>query len=218
VSAAEEIDRVVPVIRGLAADSRVPVSVDTSKPEVMEAAIEAGAVMVNDVNALRATGAIEAVAGCGGAVCLMHMQGEPGTMQQAPHYGNVVEEVYAFLAERMERCLAAGIAESRIVVDPGFGFGKTLEHNLTLVRNLQRFLDLGRPLLVGLSRKSMIGAILDRAVDERLWGSLALAVMAVERGARILRVHDVGPTVEVIRVATAVVGPDRNADKDGGHG
>ncbi len=218
VCADEEIRRVVPVVRGLVQAGSLPVSVDTSKPEVIEAAMEAGAVIINDVRALRAEGALEAAAGCGAAVCLMHMQGEPGTMQQAPRYRDVVEEVYAFLADRIERSLAAGISEFSIVVDPGFGFGKTLAHNLILARNLERFLDLGRPLLVGVSRKSMIGAILDRAVDERLWGGLALAVMAVERGASILRVHDVGPTVDVIRMAAAVAGLDKDADKDGSNG
>jgi dihydropteroate synthase len=195
---------VVPVIRGLAQATGIPISVDTSKPEVMEAAVEAGATMINDVRALRTGGALRAAATAGVAVCLMHMQGEPRTMQAAPDYENVVEEVYAFLAQRIEACLAAGIEESRILVDPGFGFGKTLAHNLMLMRGLGRLLDLGRPVLVGLSRKSMIGTILDRPVGERLWGSLALAVMAVERGASIVRVHDVAPTVDVLKMAAAV--------------
>ena len=204
VSAQDEIGRVVPVIRKLAESAPVPVSVDTSKPEVIEAAIAAGASMVNDVRALRADGALQAAAAAAVPVCLMHMQGEPGTMQTSPTYRNVVEDVFAFLAERMEACLAAGIGEERIVLDPGFGFGKTLEHNLVLMRGLGRLLDLGRPLLVGVSRKSMIGTMLDRPVDKRLWGSLALAVMAAERGARILRVHDVAPTVDVLKIAAAV--------------
>ncbi|KPK57358.1 MAG: dihydropteroate synthase [Gammaproteobacteria bacterium] len=204
VSAQDEIGRVVPVIRKLAESVPVPVSVDTSKPEVIEAAIAAGASMVNDVRALRADGALQAAAAAAVPVCLMHMQGEPGTMQTSPTYRNVVEDVFAFLAERMEACLAAGIGEERIVLDPGFGFGKTLEHNLVLMRGLGRLLDLGRPLLVGVSRKSMIGTMLDRPVDKRLWGSLALAVMAAERGARILRVHDVAPTVDVLKIAAAV--------------
>ena len=204
VSARDEIGRVVPVIRRLAESAAVPVSVDTSKPEVIEAAVAAGASMVNDVRALRADGALQAAAAAAVPVCLMHMQGEPGTMQASPTYRNVVEEVFAFLAERMEACLAAGIDEERIAVDPGFGFGKTLEHNLILMRGLGRLLDLGRPLLVGLSRKSMIGKLLDRPVDNRLWGSLALAVMAAERGARILRVHDVAPTVDALKIAAAV--------------
>jgi dihydropteroate synthase len=199
---------VVPVIRGLAQATGIPISVDTSKPEVMEAAVEAGATMINDVRALRTGGALRAAATAGVAVCLMHMQGEPRTMQAAPDYENVVEEVYAFLAQRIEACLAAGIEESRILVDPGFGFGKTLAHNLMLMRGLGRLLDLGRPVLVGLSRKSMIGAILDRPVGERLWGSLALAVMAVERGASIVRVHEVAPTVDVLKMAVAVTRAD----------
>lgn len=206
--AREEVSRVVPVIRGLAQATGIPISVDTSKPEVMEAAVEAGATMINDVRALRTDGALRAAATAGVAVCLMHMQGEPRTMQAAPDYENVVEEVYAFLAQRIEACLAAGIEESRILVDPGFGFGKTLAHNLMLMRGLGRLLDLGRPVLVGLSRKSMIGAILDRPVGERLWGSLALAVMAVERGASIVRVHDVAPTMDVLKMAVAVTRAD----------
>jgi dihydropteroate synthase len=208
VPAREEVSRVVPVIRGLAQATGIPISVDTSKPEVMEAAVEAGATMINDVRALRTDGALRAAATAGVAVCLMHMQGEPRTMQAAPDYENVVEEVYAFLAQRIEACLAAGIEESRILVDPGFGFGKTLAHNLMLMRGLGRLLDLGRPVLVGLSRKSMIGAILDRPVGERLWGSLALAVMAVERGASIVRVHEVAPTVDVLKMAVAVTRAD----------
>jgi len=209
VTAEEEIGRVVPVIRELARHSSVPVSVDTSKPEVIEAAVAAGASMVNDVRALRQEGALAAAASAGAVVCLMHMQGQPRTMQSAPNYGNVVEEVFSFLAERIEACLAAGIGESRIVLDPGFGFGKTLEHNLLLLRGLERFQDLGRPLLVGVSRKSMIGAVLDKPVADRLWGSLALAVMSAERGARILRVHDVAATVDALKMVAAVgnVGP-----------
>jgi len=208
VPAREEVSRVVPVIRGLAQATGIPMAVDTSKPEVMEAAVEAGATMINDVRALRTDGALRAAATAGVAVCLMHMQGEPRTMQAAPDYENVVEEVYAFLAQRIEACLAAGIEESRILVDPGFGFGKTLAHNLMLMRGLGRLLDLGRPVLVGLSRKSMIGAILDRPVGERLWGSLALAVMAVERGASIVRVHEVAPTMDVLKMAVAVTRAD----------
>jgi dihydropteroate synthase len=218
VAAEEEIRRVAPVVRRLAETGMAPVSVDTSKPEVIEAVVEAGAVMVNDVRALLADGAIAAAASSGAAVCLMHMQGDPRTMQRRPSYGDVVEEVYDFLARRIEQCLAAGISESRIVVDPGFGFGKTLEHNLVLMRRLDRFLDLGRPLLVGVSRKSMIGTLLDRPVDQRLAGSLALAVVASERGASILRVHDVGPTVDALRIVKAVTGDGRNGHEGGGNG
>jgi len=218
VVADEEIRRVVPVIRGLVETGLAPVSVDTGKPQVIEAAVEAGAVMINDVRALRLDGALVAAASSGAAVCLMHMQGEPHTMQRQPSYGDVVEEVYGFLARRIDRCLAAGISESRIVVDPGFGFGKTLEHNLALMRHLDRFLGLGRPLLVGLSRKSMVGTLLDRPVDQRLWGSLALAVMAADRGASILRVHDVGPTVDALRIIAAVTGDGRIGLEGGGNG
>jgi dihydropteroate synthase len=205
VAAAEEIDRVVPVISALAAAIRLPISIDTSKPEVMEAAAGAGAAMINDVNALRADGALQAAAETGLPVCLMHMQGEPRTMQAAPGYRDVVEDVFEFLARRVDACLAAGIHESRVVIDPGFGFGKTLEHNLLLMNGLARFADLGRPLLVGVSRKSMIGAITDRPADDRVPGGLALAAMAIERGARVLRVHDVRETIDVIRMTAAVL-------------
>ncbi len=205
VCVAEEVDRVLPVIEGLAAATEVPVSVDTSKPEVMRAAARAGASMINDVNALRAEGALLAAAETGLPVCLMHMQGEPRTMQDAPAYDDVVEDVFRFLADRIAACRTAGMDESRIVVDPGFGFGKTLEHNLQLMKGLERITDLGRPLLIGVSRKSMIGAVLDRPVDERLSGGLALGALAIERGARILRVHDVRETMDVIRMTTAVL-------------
>jgi dihydropteroate synthase len=180
------------------------ISVDTRKPEVMAAATRAGAAMINDVNALRAPGALETAAASGAAVCLMHMQGEPGTMQRDPRYGDVVEDVFAFLADRIRCCTEAGMARDRIVVDPGFGFGKSLTHNLRLMRGLGRFSDLGTALLVGVSRKSMIGAVLDRPAGQRLAGSLALAVMAAGRGAHILRVHDVGPTVDALRMMAAV--------------
>ena len=216
VSVAEEIDRVLPVIEGLAAATEVPVSVDTSKPEVMRAAARAGASMINDVNALRAEGALLAAAETGLPVCLMHMQGEPRTMQDAPTYDDVVEDVFRFLADRIAACRTAGMDESRIVVDPGFGFGKTLENNLQRMKGLERITDLGRPLLIGVSRKSMIGAVLDRPADERLSGGLALGVLAIERGARILRVHDVRETMDVIRMTTAVLaaedgrGPNEN--------
>ncbi|UCC13789.1 MAG: dihydropteroate synthase, partial [Gammaproteobacteria bacterium] len=203
----EEFERVMPVIRGLAAKG-VLVSVDTSKPAVMQAAAEAGAVMINDVRALRSEGAVQIAVDSGLAVCLMHMQGQPREMQAAPRYSNVVEEVYAFLSDRIEACLAAGMDLARIVIDPGFGFGKTLEHNLTLMRRLDRFRDLGRPILVGVSRKSMIGAIVGRDVNERLWGSIALGMMAIERGADILRVHDVAPTTDAMKVMRAVSSGD----------
>ncbi len=204
VTADDEMRRVIPVIEALSGNIEAVISVDTTKPEVMAAAIEAGATMINDVNALRAPGALGVAAATDAAVCLMHMQGDPRTMQRDPHYGDVVGEVSAFLAERARQCLEAGISRRRIVVDPGFGFGKTLAHNLRMMRDLDRFLALDLALLVGISRKSMIGAVLDRPVQDRLAGSLALAVFAVVRGARIVRVHDVGPTVDALRMIAAV--------------
>jgi dihydropteroate synthase len=204
VSVAEELDRVVGVIEGLRAASAVPVSIDTSKPEVMRAAVAAGASMVNDVSALRATGALEAVAELGVPVCLMHMQGEPRTMQRAPEYDDIVDDVARFLEQRASACLEAGVEPRNIVVDPGFGFGKTLAHNLQLLRGLRRIADIGYPVLVGVSRKSMIGQILDRDVDQRLYGGLALALLARQNGTAVIRTHDVGPTVDVLNVMEAV--------------
>ncbi len=201
----EELRRVVPVIRALAA-LPVIVSVDTSKPEVMRAALDAGAGLVNDVRGLRARGALQALAGSRAAVCLMHMQGEPTTMQQAPAYGDVVTEVAAFLAAQVQSCLQAGIEPGRIAIDPGFGFGKTLAHNLQLLRGLPRLAATGYPVLVGLSRKSMIGALTGKAVGERLAGGLALALWAVQGGASIVRTHDVGPTIDAISAWSAVSG------------
>ena len=202
VPAAEELRRVVPVIEAIATELPVPVSVDTSKPEVMRAAVAAGASLINDVRALRAPGALEAAAEAGVPVCLMHMRGEPRTMQEAPAYGDVVAEVRAFLLERAAACEAAGIPRGRILIDPGFGFGKTLEHNLALMRRLEAFVGTGFPVLVGVSRKSMIGALAGGApVERRLHGSVAAAVVAACKGAAIVRVHDVAPTVEALRVA-----------------
>lgn len=205
VSAAEELDRLLPVLREVAGWP-VVVSVDTSKPEVMRAALGAGATMVNDVRALREPGALAAVAASGAAVCLMHMQGEPRTMQLAPRYADVVAEVGGFLADRIAACEAAGIDRGRIAVDPGFGFGKTVAHNLELLRGLGRLAALGAPLLVGLSRKSLLGALTGRPVDSRLAGGIAAAVMAYVRGAHIIRTHDVAETVDALRVAAAVTG------------
>jgi dihydropteroate synthase len=202
----EELRRVLPVIERLAEELPVPVSVDTRKPGVMRRALAAGAAMVNDVTALAATGALEAVADSDAAVCLMHMQGQPATMQQAPHYEDVVAEVRAFLRTRAARCAAAGITAERIVVDPGFGFGKTLAHNLELLRGLPAIAADGSPVLVGLSRKSMVGQLTGRAMGERQAGSVALAVLAVANGARIVRAHDVAPTVDALRVAAAAAG------------
>jgi len=201
----EEMARVLPVIEHLRAEFDVPISVDTSKPEVMRAAVAVGAGMINDVAALRAPGAIAAAAEAGVPVCLMHMQGEPRTMQTAPQYGNVVADIIQYLSERVAACEAGGIVRERLLVDPGFGFGKTLAHNLALLRGLAELQRLGLPVLVGMSRKSMLGAVTGRPVDERLAASVAAAVMAVERGARIVRVHDVAATVDALRLWQAVM-------------
>ena len=203
VSAQEELDRVLPVIEGLR-DITVPISIDTWKPEVMRAALAAGASMVNDINALQEEGALAAVAGSDAAVCLMHKQGVPQTMQQQPHYTDVIAEVSAFLRVRISAVEAAGIARDRIVIDPGFGFGKTLAHNLDLLRELETFCALDVPVLAGLSRKSMLGAITGRDVNERLAASVAAAVLAVQRGAAIVRVHDVRETVDALKVWVAI--------------
>lgn len=203
VSASEEMDRVLPVLEGLRDAVRVPVSVDTSKPEVMRAAVRAGAGMVNDVLALRTPESIETIAGLGVPVCLMHLQGEPRTMQQNPVYKNVVEDVCRFLDERVSACEKAGIPRSRLLVDPGFGFGKTLSHNLDLLRNLRTVAGLGAPVVAGLSRKSLIGMATGLPVERRLHASVTLAMLAAQHGARVLRVHDVGPTVEALRMLEA---------------
>lgn len=202
VSVEEEMDRVIPVVEGLR-DAGVALSVDTMKPEVMRAALAAGADMVNDVNALRAPGAMQAVAGTAAGVCLMHMQGEPRTMQVQPQYGDVVAEVASFLAGRVEAAVAAGIDRSRILVDPGFGFGKDLGHNLALFKRLSRFADIA-PVLVGVSRKSMLGAITGREVPERLIPSVTAAILAIQKGAAVVRVHDVKETVDAMAIWRAM--------------
>ena len=209
VSAQEEMDRVLPVIEAIIPEISVPVSIDTSKPEVMRAAIDAGAGLVNDVNALQANGALEAASELGAAVCLMHMRGEPRTMQENPQYSDVVAEVREFLHARIEAAITAGITRKKIVIDPGFGFGKTLDHNLVLLRELRQLQALGVPVLAGLSRKSMIGMALGLPVEQRLHASVALALIAVQNGAKIVRVHDVAATVEAIRMWEAVY-PDSN--------
>lgn len=205
VDEAVEVERVVPVIEGLARVLDVAISIDTSKPAVMAAATAAGACIVNDVYALRAPGARECVAQSGVGVCLMHMRGEPRTMQQNPQYRDVVAEVCEFLENERDACRRAGIAREAIVFDPGLGFGKGLEHNMTLLKELGRVTALGSPLLVGVSRKSFIGRILGRETHERLYGGLGLAALAVSLGARIVRTHDVGPTVDAIRMVSAVL-------------
>jgi dihydropteroate synthase len=199
----QELDRVLPVIESLRRELDVLISIDTMKPAVMTAAIAAGAGLVNDVLALQSPGALEAVAATGAAACLMHMQGTPQTMQHDPHYDDVVKEVGEFLLQRAHSCRQAGIDSDRIALDPGFGFGKTLQHNLQLLRGLDQ-LNSHYPLLVGLSRKSMLGKLLGRPVEQRLAGSLALATLAVARGARIVRCHDVAETLDAVRVAWAV--------------
>ncbi len=199
-----ELARVLPLVERLAAEGTL-VSVDTMKPAVMRAAIAAGAAMINDVRALQAKGAIEAVAGSRAAVCLMHMQGTPRTMQKSPHYGDVVRDVRDFLVQRALMCEAAGIARERIAVDPGFGFGKTMAHNLALLRSLRTFALAGYPVLAGLSRKSMVGEITGRGTSDRLAGSLAAALAAVALGAAIVRVHDVRETVDALKVWGAIV-------------
>jgi dihydropteroate synthase len=200
----EELRRVVPVVEQLRTLTGAVISVDTSKPQVMQAAAAAGAGLINDVRALSMPGALAAAAATDCAVCLMHMRGEPATMQHAPTYGDVVSEVKAFLRERAQACLSGGIAAERVVLDPGFGFGKTLAHNLEIVRRLPELAELGRPLLVGVSRKSSIAALTGRPQGERLYGSLALGLIAVRNGARIIRVHDVAAMVDVLNVARAV--------------
>ncbi|MCG8027935.1 MAG: dihydropteroate synthase [Candidatus Thiodiazotropha taylori] len=209
VTAQQEMDRVIPLIEALAGEIEVPISVDTSKAEVMREAVSAGAGMINDVMALRDSGALQAAAEAAVPVCLMHMQGEPRTMQCNPHYDDVVEDVKTFLQQRLDACLASGIPQDRLIVDPGFGFGKTLSHNLALLDNLQDLELLGVPVLVGISRKSMIGTLLgDRAVEERLYGSLAAAVMAAMKGSAILRVHDVRATADALKIVSAVQAVD----------
>jgi dihydropteroate synthase len=204
VPVTEELNRVLPVIEAIRAELPVLICVDTSKPEVMRAAVSAGADMINDVRALGAEGAIDVVRDLGVPVCLMHMQGEPKTMQVAPAYKDVVGAVRDFLVQRVSACEACGITRDHLLIDPGFGFGKTLEHNLRLLSELGAFVALGLPVLVGLSRKSLIGTLLNKPVGERLYGSLALSVLAALNGAAIVRVHDVGPTVEALKMVAAV--------------
>ena len=206
VSLDDELARVLPVIERLAPRLAVPISIDTRHAAVMRAAVGAGAGLINDVAALREPGTLEAAAALGVPVIVMHMQGEPGTMQQAPHYEDVVGEVAAFLSQRAAACEQAGICKDRVLVDPGFGFGKTVEHNLALLRGLPVLRQQGFPLVVGLSRKSLIGAVTGAPVTARLGGSIALALAAAARGARLLRVHDVEATVQALAMHSAVQG------------
>src|SRR3569623_161026 len=212
----QELDRVIPVIEAMRAELSVVISVDTSKPAVMRAAVAAGARLINDVRALRADGALAAAVELTVPDCLMHMQGEPRTMQVAPHYDDVVSEVLAFLQERLSACERAGIGRDRLLIDPGFGFGKTLAHNLSLMKHLQRFVALGAPVLVGASRKSLIGSVLEVPVEQRVYGSIALAALAVAQGAAVIRAHEVAATEHAVKMAAAVwpapsVDPARSA-------
>ncbi|WP_346796419.1 dihydropteroate synthase [Halomonas sp. Bachu 37] len=218
ISEQQELDRVAPVVEALVRELDALVSVDTSSPEVMRETASLGAGMLNDVRALEREGALMAAMASGLPVCLMHRQGEPGDMQQAPRYEMPVEEAVGdYLAARVAACEAAGLRRGRLLLDPGFGFGKTVEHNLRLLNRMDGLRSLGLPLLVGMSRKSMIGKVLARPVEERLAGGLALSAMSVERGARILRVHDVGPTVDAVNMAWAVIqeGCERRDTKEG---
>lgn len=205
VSEQQELDRLLPVVEAIRSETDAIISVDTSTPRVMTEAAACGAGLINDIRALQRPGALAAAAATGLPVCLMHMQGEPGSMQQAPQYDDVVAEVQAFLQARAVACRAAGIPDARLLIDPGFGFGKRLDHNVALFRALDRFAALPWPLLVGVSRKSMLGALLDGApVDQRLFAGVAAAVLAVERGASIIRSHDVKATVDALRVVQAL--------------
>ncbi len=205
INAERELERVLPVIEAVRSVTDLPVSIDTSKAPVMVEAVQAGAGMINDVLALRGDGALAAAARLRVPVCLMHMKGEPRTMQDAPRYDDVTAEVGAFLAERVKQCRDAGISEDMLVVDPGFGFGKTHEHNVELLANLRELAKMGLPILAGLSRKSTLGEITGRNVDERMPASIAAAVVAVQNGASIIRAHDVRETVDALQVAAAVM-------------
>ena len=205
VDEAQELDRVIPVVEGVRRRIGLPISIDTSKPGVMRAAAAAGASLINDIRALREPGALDAAVATGVPVCLMHMQGRPRTMQEDPRYDDVTAEVAAFLRERLAACAGAGIGPDRLLIDPGFGFGKTVAHNVELLANLRQLVDIGPPLLVGLSRKSSLGVLTGRAVGERVPASLAAAVVAVMNGASIVRAHDVPETVDAIKIAAAVM-------------
>lgn len=205
ISTEQELDRVIPVIQKISSSIDVIISVDTSSPAVMMAAADAGAGLINDVRALGRKGALEAAAETGLPVCLMHMKGGPATMQDRPFYDDVFAEVNVFFDAVIARCISAGISKHNLLIDPGFGFGKSLEHNLILMRRLGEFVERGMPVLVGVSRKSMIGAVLDRAVDQRLYGSLAAASYAVTKGAKVIRTHDVRATVDSVKMLAAIL-------------
>ena len=211
VAVADELERVVPVVEAIESELSVSISINTCKPEVMEAAVAAGATMINDVLALRADGAIETVRDLQVPVCLMHMQGLPRSMQNNPRYDDVVSEVREFLLGRIDACVSAGMDESKLIIDPGFGFGKTLQHNLALLAHLDVLVDTGFPVLVGLSRKSMIAAMLGRPMDRRVAASAALAMIAVQKGAAMVRVHDVAETADALKVAACVAAAGKHA-------
>jgi dihydropteroate synthase len=204
VAVADELQRVIPVVEALQNEVSAIISVDTSRPEVMTAAIAAGATIINDVRALQLPGALAAVAQTGVAVCLMHMQGDPRTMQAHPHYADVTTEVTAFLRQRVAACRDAGIRQDRLMIDPGFGFGKSVEHNLELLNRLDELRGIGVPVVAGLSRKSLIGKVLDRNVEQRLWGGIACAVIACWQGAAVIRTHDVAATRDAVRMCHAI--------------
>lgn len=204
VSTQQELDRVFPVVEAIAEDLDCIISIDTSNPEVMRTAINYSVGLINDVRAFRREGALSAVKDSDVALCIMHMQGEPETMQKRPVYESIVQDVKAFLAQRIEACEGCGIDRARLIVDPGFGFGKTLKHNLQLVRSLDEFEQCGVPVLVGMSRKSMVGEVVEKPVTERLYGSLALASIAISKGCSVIRTHDVAATVDVIKMMQAV--------------
>jgi dihydropteroate synthase len=207
VSVQQELDRVVPVIEAISSRFDTLISIDTSKAMVMTEAVNAGAVLINDVRALREDGALKAAAATNAAVCLMHMQGQPRTMQHSPRYDDLIDDISDFFRQRISACDAAGITKGRILLDPGFGFGKTLQHNYQLLNKLEYFHQLGCPLLVGMSRKSMLGKLLNNNVGERLAGSLACATIAALKGAQIIRVHDVRPTVDALKAVQATLNP-----------
>ncbi len=204
VEVQQELDRVIPLIEYIVAGTGLPVSIDTSKPKVMEAAVHAGAGMINDVYALRREGALETASTLDVPVCLVHMQGKPGDMQDKPEYEDVVGEVRGFLLARAEKCESAGIPRQNIIIDPGFGFGKTLQHNIDLFKAIPSFVATAYPVLVGISRKSMLGQLSDKAVDQRMAGSISAAVLAAQAGVAIIRVHDVGETVDALKIASAL--------------
>lgn len=205
ISLETELQRVIPVIEALVAEVNVPISIDTNKPEVMRAAVAAGAAMINDVYALRKPGTLTVAAKCQVPICLMHMQGTPDTMQRAPQYQNIMSELKTFFADRIAACEQAGIARDNLILDPGFGFGKTVEHNMILTKHLDELNEFGLPILFGASRKASIGALLNKPPAERIYGSIAAAVLAVAFGAKIVRVHDVGATHDALVIAERIL-------------